>query len=68
MRDKKPFLNGKCKEIEENNWIGKTKDFLKKIGNIKGTFYAKMNRLKDRNSKNPTKEEEIKKRWQEYTK
>ena len=61
-RDKKAFLGDQCKEIEENNRMGKTRDLFKKIKDIKGTFYAKMSRLKDRNSKNPTKAEEIKKR------
>ncbi|MGS7332953.1 hypothetical protein ACSJLL_25285, partial [Enterobacter kobei] len=62
------LLSEQYKEIKEKNRIGKTKDFFKKIGDIKGTFYAKMSRLKDRHSKNPTKAEEIKKRSQEYTK
>ena len=60
-RCKKLFLNGQCKELEENR-IGKTKDFFKKIGDIKGTFYARMGMIKKRNSKNLTKAEEIKNR------
>ena len=62
-RVKKAFLNKQCKEIEENNRMGKTRDVLKKIRDIKGTFHAKM----DRNSVDLTETEEIKKRWQEYT-
>ena len=65
-RDKKPFLNEHCKEIEENNRMGKTKDLLKKIGAIGGTFHARMGMIKDRNSKDLTEAEEIKKRWQEF--
>ena len=56
-----------CKEIEENNRMGKTRDLVKKIGAIKGTFHAKMGMIKNRNSKELTEAEEIKKRWQEYT-
>ena len=63
-RDKKSFLSGQCKEIEENNRMGKTRDLFKKIRHIKGTFHAKMSTL-DRNSRNLTKAEDIKKRWQE---
>ena len=66
-RDKKAFLNKQCKEIEENNRMGKARDLFKKIRDTKGTFYARMNMVKDRNSKHLTEEEEIKKRWQEYT-
>ena len=67
-RDKKPFLSDQCKEIEENNRMGKTRDFVKKIRDIKGTFHAKMDSVKDRNSMDLTEAEDIKKRWQEYTK
>ena len=67
-RDKKAFLNEQCKEIEENNRMGKTRDLLKKIGFIKGTFHARMGRIKDRNNKDLliTEAEEIKKKWQKY--
>ena len=61
-RDKKAFLNDQCKEIEENNRMGKTRDLFKKIKDIKGTFHAKMGSIKDL-----TEAEDIKKRWQEYT-
>ena len=67
-RDKKDFLSKQCKEIEENNRMGKTRDLFKKIRDTKGKFHAKMGSIKDRNSKDLTEEEEIKKRWQEYTK
>ena len=66
-RDKKAFLNEQCKEIEENNRMGKTRDLFNKIGDIKGTFHARMDTIKDRNGKDLTVAEEIKKRWQEYT-
>ena len=66
-RDKKAFLSDQCKEIEENNRMGKTRDLFKKIGGTKGTFHAKMGSIKDRNSKDLTEAEDIKKRWQEYT-
>ena len=66
-RDKKAFLSDQCKEIEENNTIGKTRDLFEKIRNTKGTFHAKMSTIKDKNSMNLTEAEEIKKRWQEYT-
>ena len=66
-RDKKAFLSDQCKEIEENNRMGKTRDFFKKIRDIKGTFYAKMGSIKDRNSMRLTEAEDIRKRWQEYT-
>ena len=66
-RDKKAFLNEQCKEIEENNSRGKTRDPFKKIGAVKGTFHARIGRIKDRNGKDLTEEEEIKKRRQEYT-
>ena len=66
-RDKKAFLSDQCKEIEENKWIGKTRDLFKKIRDTKGTFYAKMGSIKDRNGMDLTEAEDIKKRWQEYT-
>ena len=66
-RDKK-VLNKQCKEIEENNRLGNGRDFFKKIGDIKGIFHERMGMLKDRNSMDLTEEEDIKKRWQEYTK
>ena len=65
-RDKKAFLSDQCKEIEENNRMGKTKVLFKKTGYIKGTFHLSMGMIKDRNSKDLTEAEEIKKRWQEY--
>ena len=65
-RDKKAFLSDQCKEIEENNRMGMTRD-LKKIRDTKGTFHAKMGSIKDRNAKDLTEAEEIKKRWQQYT-
>ena len=66
-RVKKAFLSDQCKEIEENNRMGKTRDFFKKIRDIKGKFHAKMGTIKDRNGMDPTEAENIKKRWQEYT-
>ena len=66
-RDKKAFLSDQCKEIEENNRMGKTRDLIKKIRDTKGTFYAKMGSIKDRNGMDLTEAEDIKKRWQEYT-
>ena len=66
-RDKKAFLSDQCKEIEENNRMGKTRDLFKKIRDTKGTFHAKMGTIKDRNDMDLTEEEDIKKRWQEYT-
>ena len=66
-RGKKAFLNKQCKEIEENNRMGKTRDLFKKTGAIKGTFHAKMGTRKDRNYKDLTEAEEIKTRWPEYT-
>ena len=66
-RDKKAFLNDQCKEIEENNRMGKTRDLFKKIRDTKGTFHAKMGSIKDRNGMDLTEAEDIKKRWQEYT-
>ena len=67
MRDKKAFLSDQCKEIEENNRMGKTRDRLKKIRDTKGKFHAKMGSIKDKNCMNLTEAEDIKKRWQEYT-
>ena len=66
-RDKKAFLSDQCKEIEENNRIGKTRDLFKKIRDTKGTFHANMGLIKDRNGMDLTEAEDIKKRWQEYT-
>ena len=66
-RDKKAFLNHQCKEIEEKNRMGKTRDLFKKIRDTKGTFHAKMGLIKDRNGMDLTEAEAIKKRWQEYT-
>ena len=66
-RDKKAFLSNQCKEIEENNRMGKTRDLFKKIRDIKGIFHAKMGSIKDRNGMDLTEAEDIKKRWQEYT-
>ena len=63
--DKKAFLSDQCKEIEENNRMGKTRDLFKKIRNTKGTFHAKMGSIKDRNGMDLTETEEIR-RWQEY--
>ena len=65
--DKKAFLSDQYKEIEENNRMGKTRDLFKKIRNTKGTFQAKMGSIKDRNGMDLTEAEDIKKRWQEYT-
>ena len=65
-RDKKAFLHDQCKEIEENNRLGKTRDVFRKIRNIKGTFHAKMGSIKDRTGMDLTEVEDIKKRWQEY--
>ena len=66
-RDKKAFLSDQCKEIEENNRMGKTKDLFKKIRDIKGTFHAKMGTIKDRNGMALTNTEDINRSWQEYT-
>ena len=66
-RDKKAFLSNQCKEIEENNRMGKTSDLFKKIRNMKGIFHAKMGSIKNRNGMDLTEAEDIKKRWQEYT-
>ena len=65
-RDKKAFLSDQCKEIEENNRMGKTRNLFKKIRDTKGTFHEKMGSIKDRNGMDLTKAEDIKKRWQEY--
>ena len=65
-RDKKVFLSDECKEIEENNRIGKTRDLFKKIRDTKGTFHAKMSLIKNRNGMDLTEGEDIKKRWQEH--
>ena len=64
-KKKKPFLSDQCKEIEENNRMGKTRDLFKKIRDTKGTFHANMGSIKDRNGMDLTEAEEIKKRWQE---
>ena len=66
-RDKKAFLRDQCKEIEENNRMGKTRDLFKKIRDTKGIFHAKVGSIKDRNGRDLTEAEDIKKRWQEYT-
>ena len=66
-RDKKAFFSDQCKEIEENNTMGKTRDLFKKIRDIKGTFHAKVGSIKDRKGMDLTEAEDIKKRWQEYT-
>ena len=66
-RDKKAFFSDQCKEIEENNGMGKTRDLFKKIRDTKGTFHAKMDSIKDRNGMDLTEAEDMKKRGQEYT-
>ena len=66
-RDEKAFLSDQCKEIEEKNRMGKTRDLFKKIRHTKGNFHAKMGLIKDRNGLDLTEAEDIKKRWQEYT-
>ena len=66
-RDKKAFFSDQCKEIEENNRIGKTRDLFKEIGDTKGTLHENMGTIKDRNGMDLTEAEDIKKRWQEYT-
>ena len=66
-REKKAFLSDQCKEIEENNRMGQTRDLFKKIRHTKGTFHANMGSIKDRNGMDLTEAEDIKKRWQEYT-
>ena len=65
-RDKKAFLSDQCKKIEENNRMGKTRDLFKKIRDTKGTFHAKIGKIKDRNGMDLTEAEDIKKRWKEY--
>ena len=66
-RDKKPFHSDQCKEIEENNRMGKTRDLFKKIRDTRGTFHAKMGTIKEGNCMDLTEAEDIKKKWQEYT-
>ena len=66
-REKKPFLSEQCKEIEENNRIGKTRDHFEKMRDTKETFHAKMGTINDRNSMDLIKAEEFKMKWQEYT-
>ena len=66
-RDKKAFLSDQCKETEENNRMGKTRDLFKKIRDTKGTFHAKVSSIKDRNGMDLTEAEDTKNRWQEYT-
>ena len=66
-KDKKAFLSDQCKEIEENNRMGKSRDLFKKIRDTKGRFHAKMGSIKDRNGMDLTEAEDIKKRWQEYS-
>ena len=66
-RDKKAFLSDQCKEIEENNRMGKTRDLFRKIRDTMGIFHAKMGTIKNRNCMDLTEAEDIKKRWQEYT-
>ena len=68
MRDKKAFRSDQCKEIERNNRMGKTRDLFKKIRDTKGTFHEKMDLIKDKNGMDLTEAEDVKKRWQEYTK
>ena len=67
-RNKKAFLSDQCKESEENNRMGKTRDLFKKIRDNKGTFHGKLGSIKDRNGRDLTEAKDIKKRWQEYTK
>ena len=66
-RDKKAFLGDQCKEREKNNRMGRTGDLFKKIRDTKGTFHAKMGSINDRNGRDLTEAENVKKRWQEYT-
>ena len=66
-RNEKAFLRDQCKEIEESNRMGRTRDLFKKFRDTKGTFHAKMGSIKDRNGRDLTEAEDIKKRWQEYT-
>ena len=67
LREKKAFVSDLCKEIGENNRVGKTRDLFKKISDTKGIFHAKMGTIKDRNDKDRRKAGDIKKRWKEYT-
>ena len=67
MRDKKAFFNDQCKEIERNKRMGKTTDLFNKIRDTKGTCHSKMGTIKDRNGRDLTETEDIKKKWQEYT-
>ena len=67
MRQKKDFLSDECKEIEENNRMGKTRNLFKKLRDTTGMFHAKMGTIKDRNGMDLTEAEDIKKRWQQYT-
>ena len=67
-RDEKAFLSDQCKEIEENNRTGMTRDLFRKIRDTRGTFHAKMSTIKERNGMNLIEAKDIKKRWQEYTK
>ena len=66
-KDKKAFISDQCKEIEESNRMGKTRDLFKKIRDTKGTFHGKVGSIKDRNGRDLTEAEDIKKRWQKYT-
>ena len=66
-RDKKTLLNEQCKEVEENNRLRNTRELFRKTGDTKGTFHARMDMIKDRNSKSLTEAGEIKRRWQDYT-
>ena len=66
-RDKKAFISDQCKEIKENNRMGKTREIFKKIRDTRGTFHAEMGTIKDRNGMDLTEAEDIKNRWQEYT-
>ena len=66
-RDKKSFHSDQCKEVEENNRMGKNRDLFKKVRDTKGTFHAKMGSIKERNGMDLTEKEDIKKRWQKYT-
>ena len=66
-RDKKTFLSNQCKEVEENNWIGKTRDHFKKIRDTEGPFHAKKGAIENTNGMDLIEAEDIKKRWQEYT-
>ena len=65
--DKKTFLNEQCKEVEENNRMRNTRELFQKTGDTKGTFHARLDMIKDRNSKSLTEADEIKRRWQDYT-